>query len=1067
MRKKVLSVLLLVSIVVTPVSITPLNTVLAADTRIVLDGDNIKAANVNGLTFKGFGVLSGNSSSALLMDYKSENPAKYLELLQILFGGTHPVMTHVKIEMGNDRNNSTGPDPATMRWENEAANVKRHPGFQLAADAKKVNPNLKVSILRWNAPGWVNSNDKVYTWYKNTILAAYRQYGYMVDYVNPGVNEQSPDLTWTQTFANRIKTDSIGFNGSTEKALYNGIKVVISDEVGIGSFGDDMASDATLRDAVTVAGYHYNTDDNSAGDFKKLTEQFDKEIWNSEAQATFSNTAFRPNNNMKDPSVAGTGIGGINGPLEMGNTIIKGFVNSRRTHFVYQPAIGSFYEGGQYSFKELVSARDPWSGWIHYDAGLDILRHFSWFAKAGWENRSNTAGIWRAVPQSSYTGATGTNPVNGRNGTPSYLTLAAPDKKNFSIVFMNDSEYNQTYRITTNNMSFSGTPSLEMWETRAADPGKAFNSNYLKYLGNVSADGGGVYNITVKPYSVMTVTTLLNHGLIEYNTPLPVEGARPVLDTDSTGSVQNTTDRILYADNFDYSGKTVPVIAANGQTSGTESYITSRGGSKSVIPRYTSDRNGAFEAYLPDGSSNYVLRQQVDQSVTGLGGTWNNGNPITGIGDNRWMNYKASVDVSFENNSTQGGNNYAAIGARQQGGGNSHYLNGTPYFLKFWFDGGWSLLVDGASVASGNVASGTGGVTIPGFNTVYNAWHNIAIQVVENKATAYLDGVTLASYTDSKPRLSGRIDLASGYYYTRFDNLKVETVDGYAPYYSELNDNLEMYDLAAPPASKLIYSGSWAHENGKSMYNYHRSLSTSKGVGAMLQYTFLGTGLDILGPNDGSAKLEATVDGKLVNTSAGTMASGDLYQTFTLRGLNYGEHTVRLRVASGTLVVDAVTVVSNVTGNAAPSTPTATAASTPTPTPVGSYVRFRNAATGLYIDGMGSTSNGANACQWSDSSSANQQWTIIDSGGYVMIQNRATGLYLDGMGRTSNGSVCGQWGSSGSANQQWTQETAESYVRLKNRATGLYIDGMGSTADGSNLCQWSNSGSANQQWQIQ
>ena len=84
-----------------------------------------------------------------------------------------------------------------------------------------------------------------------------------------------------------------------------------------------------------------------------------------------------------------------------------------------------------------------------------------------------------------------------------------------------------------------------------------------------------------------------------------------------------------------------------------------------------------------------------------------------------------------------------------------------------------------------------------------------------------------------------------------------------------------------------------------------------------------------------------------------------------------------------------------------------------------------------------------------------------------MIQNRATGLYLDGMGRTSNGSVCGQWSNSGSANQQWTQETVGSYVRFKNRATGLYLDGMGSTANGSNLCQWGNSGSANQQWQVQ
>ena len=162
-----------------------------------------------------------------------------------------------------------------------------------------------------------------------------------------------------------------------------------------------MVSDASLRDAVAVAGYHYTPDDDSAGNFKRLAQVYDKEVWNSEAQATFGNSAFRPNNNMREPTVAGTGIGGRNSALEMGNTIIKGFTNSNRTNFIYQPAVGSFYEGEQYGFKELVSARDPWSGWIHYDAGIDILRHFSWFAKTGWENSSNTAGIWRAVPQAS------------------------------------------------------------------------------------------------------------------------------------------------------------------------------------------------------------------------------------------------------------------------------------------------------------------------------------------------------------------------------------------------------------------------------------------------------------------------------------------------------------------------------------------------------------------------------------------------------------------------------------------------------------------------------------------
>ena len=878
-------------------------------TKVELDGDDIASENQNGLTFKGFGVLTANGTSELLMDYKSEHPAEYVRLLRILFGGTRPVITAVKIEMGNDRNNSTGPDPATMRSADEAANVRRAVGFQLAADAKRFNPRLKVGLLRWNAPAWANNDDKIYAWYKATILATYRAYGYMVDFVNPGVNETAANLTWTKRYADLVRTDSSGFADANEQAAYNGIQVVISDEVGVGSFGDEMVSDASLRSAVAVAGYHYNTDDDGAGNFKKLAEQFDKEIWNSEAQATFGNSAFRPNNNTKDPSQPGTGIGGINGPLEMGNTVIKGFVNSRRTHFIYQPAIGAFYEGGQFSFKELLSARDPWSGWIHYDAGLEVLRHFSWFAKTGWESSANDVGIWRAVPQASASGATGTNPVNGRNGTPSYLTLASPDKRDFSTILINDSERTLSYAIQARNMSYAQTPPLELWETRAAEPNTAFNSNYLRYLCTLSPEAEGTFRVTVKPYSVLSVTTLTNTADPEFNEPLPVEGERAVLDTDATGSVADSSDAVLYADDFDYTAKTVPLIGEAGQLMGSEDYVAARGGPTSVSPRYFSDRNGAFEAFLDMGSNNYVLRQQLDQAITGLGGTWNDGEPITAIGDNRWLNYRASVDVSFENDGIQGGKNYAAIGARQQGGASSHNITGTPYVLKFWFDGGWQLSVDGASVSSGNVVSGSGGVSISDFEARHDAWHELALEVVDAKVTASLDGVTLTTFTDPAPRWSGRVDLASGYYRTRFDNLKVVRVTGSAAYYGELLDDLEMTDLAPLPAQKVVYGGSWAHANGKSMYNYQRSLSTSQGTGSTLAYTFTGTGLDILGPNPGSAKLQVSVDGEITQQAASTQPAKELYQTFTLRGLSAGPHTVELAVVSGTLTVDAIGVV--------------------------------------------------------------------------------------------------------------------------------------------------------------
>ena len=212
-------------------------------------------------------------------------------------------------------------------------------------------------------------------------------------------------------------------------------------------------------------------------------------------------------------------------------------------------------------------------------------------------------------------------------------------------------------------------------------------------------------------------------------------------------------------------------------------------------------------------------------------------------------------------------------------------------------------------MASGNVVSGTGGVTIAGFKAAYDQWHNLAIQAVDSKVTAYLDGAMLATYTDPNPRLSGRVDLASGYYYTRFDNLKVGDRRRFPRLLLRAARRSGDDGPLADPATKLVYGGAWAHENGKGMYDYQRSLSTSQGTGATLKYTFTGTGLDILGPTTARRSCEVTVDGQVVNSSASTMASKELYQTFTLRGLGSGPHTVQLKVLSGTLVVDAVGVV--------------------------------------------------------------------------------------------------------------------------------------------------------------
>ena len=41
-------------------------------------------------------------------------------------------------------------------------------------------------------------------------------------------------------------------------------------------------------------------------------------------------------------------------PLALADNVIASFIYSRKSHYIFQPAIGSFYEGAQYDHKELV-----------------------------------------------------------------------------------------------------------------------------------------------------------------------------------------------------------------------------------------------------------------------------------------------------------------------------------------------------------------------------------------------------------------------------------------------------------------------------------------------------------------------------------------------------------------------------------------------------------------------------------------------------------------------------------------------------------------------------------------
>jgi rhamnogalacturonan endolyase len=131
------------------------------------------------------------------------------------------------------------------------------------------------------------------------------------------------------------------------------------------------------------------------------------------------------------------------------------------------------------------------------------------------------------------------------------------------------------------------------------------------------------------------------------------------------------------------------------------------------------------------------------------------------------------------------------------------------------------------------------------------------------------------------------------------------------------------------------------------------------------------------------------------------------------------------------------------------------------------YYQIQNRGTGLFLDGMGRTTNGEACVQYANTSHVNAQWERISAGSYYQLRNRGTGMMLDGMGRTTDGADAGQYASSGSNNQQWSvQPYSGNYYRIQNRGTGLYLDGMGRTSNGSACGQYANATSVNAQWQM-
>ena len=922
--------------------------------------DGATANTTASMAYRGMGAVSCNNSSRLLMDYKEENPKAYWEIMNWLF---HPEngagLTHVKVELGCDLDTSSGAEPATKRTEDEPANVARGAGFMFAHDAQTINPAITVELLRWGEPGWIDrakdANGKVtrdsvyaarYRWIKETIDAAYQQYGMKINYIGAAQNERGVSfpliskkgeiddekdnvILWTIYLADALKQETAGLYD------YSTIQITAADQVDTNDLlrylvydrdiadgniepeGTQAAEDKKcelakqLRDAIAVVGIHYDLNLKKTPDdirrIELLTKEYGKEFWHAEGSPSMTSAE-----NGKNATNEGSDMTGAGGVLNVANRMIASYCNNSQTLYEYQPSVAAYYDGVVYFPKQIMTANTPWSGYYSIDACMPMTMHFTSFMKQGWQYIDSGC---------KYDGETSGHNCGETRST--YLTAADAKTGDYSTVITNDSATERTYRITVKNLA-KASAALAVWETRQADEGLRFDANWLKQVATVTpadnGDGSFTYQITVKPYSMITLTTTT--GQKDYATR-----------ASATAANDKTKDMVLgipYADNFEYDSE----------------YIKRRGGT----PRYTTDLNGAFEVAEENG--NHFLRQMItkDTEPTPWGGMEKYAS--TSLGEDRWSNYTVSVDVRFDANPKDRKKNYVELAARY-----NTYTTKNGYWLRLYQTGEWQVYdINGKKASSFslpmNYVSSDVNDGIQGeIKLEEGAWNNLSLTVNGRELIAKINGeIVCAEVLDKCITASGRIGLASSYNNNDFDNLSVTPVGETIAYDTDIIDMFTdisvsnfAYDISSyyksmirpvtqgavsvtridDLSSDITFSPEWERLDSQGYVDYGRTISTTSQKGAAMSYTFRGTGIHILGYNryaKPSPVVSIVLDGQLVEDSYKILEADHREALLMIDGLADKEHKIEITLCNkGKLTIDAIEVLKQSSAVGSPS----------------------------------------------------------------------------------------------------------------------------------------------------
>ncbi|MGN0695756.1 MAG: hypothetical protein ACI4J5_03205, partial [Oscillospiraceae bacterium] len=429
---------------------------------VIINGNSADTAE--NCLYNGMGAVSSGASLRLLADYKSASPDEYYEILNILFGKDSGAgLSQIFVEMGSDINSVPCAEPAAMSFADDIPDITGNAGWQIAADALKISPDISVGMVRTEEPRFVADAfaesrtlglETCYKWYKSCIDAVYDTYGIKLSYISANsADDDKLDAEQIIYLSERLK------NETDRRYDYSEIKIGVT--VTCGEAAAELAKNESLCLTADVIDCRSLSDEAAA--LQQLARDYGMELY---SLGTGSPT------DISDPSAN-------NSPLDFAEKIIDLYCSYGITLAAADPPAAAVYSGTKYYPEGFITADTPWSGNYTVNGGLWAAEHFTRFADEGWQ-------FVKSGCQQDFC-----------------LTLTDAKSGDYSIIAVNNSPEERLFRFSAADIG-KYSSKLNVWLSDFAE------GSYMQDKGTISpetANGSAMFEYTLPPYSLATLTT--------------------------------------------------------------------------------------------------------------------------------------------------------------------------------------------------------------------------------------------------------------------------------------------------------------------------------------------------------------------------------------------------------------------------------------------------------------------------------------------------------------------------------------------------------------------------------